>query len=419
MDYQCFADNCASNPVSYCTCSGVPIVFCLTHSLEHNEIDRLHRIIDIQTCPPSDSLIKIMKINQLKISLKITKRSVISQTFDLIKLVNTLNKAFQDHINKLIINCDQIILRMASQDGITRVFSHDLFMSKLVANQIQTCLKEWKDGITKKIWKLKDLIEETLDFSELNLFDPVDNEIIFFRHNTKEMISLNLNSFETQIKEQNILPGDINWFISICEIPNKSKFCFGNITGLTFLIDQDKNIRLLPDGKPNWGLVSKYHKNFVYAIGGENKLAEKYNLRENIWESCALIPFNYNFYGSRCAILGNKIVIVGFYFRKVIIYDIIQNTYLEMTGISLGLNVDKFTFTGKNRVYIGEHNKKFYESAENDLTSWTCISKTNPVIGNYQISYCCMINESVLFMNYSNLYEFNLSTKEIKQIKGL
>lgn len=417
MNYTCYADKCSSNPIGYCLCTRVPIIFCLIHSLEHNQINRDHRVFDFVASPPSDSMKKIIKINQLKIGLKNTKKSVVSQSIELIKLVNDSNQASQNCINTLINKCNET-LRLALQDENAEVIKNYSIMPKLASDLTKTNLEEWDDQLNKNLSNLQYLIQETLDISSFNLYE---NEIIFFTHGTKLLNTFNLDSHETQNKELSVLPEEIDSFISICELPNKSKFCYGNDSGLTFIIDQYKNIKLLPNGKTNWALDSKYYKNFVYAIGGYKNLAEKYNLLENKWESCASIPQKFNFNSSRSALIGGRIIIVGIYFENKIIYDIEENDYCIMSGVNLDENVHKFIFTFGNRVYIGVYGENFYESGENDLASWTRLSKTNPVNSNYyQISYYSLTKDSVFFLNYpGNLYEFKLKTKEINLVKEL
>lgn len=257
--------------------------------------------------------------------------------------------------------------------------------------------------------------------NELSNLKIIENEILFFRNNTKQLITCDLDSLETQTKDQNSLPEIIDIHISICEIPKKSKFCYGNTSGLTFIVDQKKNVFLLPNGKPSCILDSNYHNNYVYVIGGIPKLSERFNLTFFNWESCAAIPFDHDFYCSRSAILGNQILIVGFYIPKVISYDVVQNKYHELSGILLALDAFKFVFTAESRVYIGENQNNIYESALNDTTRWTCISRTNSLIANYiQVSYYTLIDDSVFFLTFPNkLYEFKMKTKEIKHIKDL
>lgn len=91
MNYKCYADNCYSNPVGYCSCNGVPTLFCLIHSHKHIKINRDHRIYDMAANPLSETHKNLLKISQFKISLKITQKTLLSESLELVKLIKNSN----------------------------------------------------------------------------------------------------------------------------------------------------------------------------------------------------------------------------------------------------------------------------------------------------------------------------------------
>lgn len=117
MNHQSYADNCVSRPVGHCLCNGIPVIFCVTQLIEHIKINRDHTILDTITNPLSEFHTNLLNINRIKISLKTTKRSVISDKYEIIKVVNILNQTCQSHMKKLIKECNEIF-RIALQDEI-------------------------------------------------------------------------------------------------------------------------------------------------------------------------------------------------------------------------------------------------------------------------------------------------------------
>lgn len=207
MNYQCYSWNCLSNPIGYCLCDGVPITFCVLHLVEHLKITRDHRIFDFVDNPLSDFQKNLLKIRQCKICLKNTKKSILSESSKLLKLINNFTQTSQIHLDKLIKECDKVI-RATLQVGNTQAINRDICISKYASDQILKSSKEKKDKIIENYGALQNLIKETLDCSKLNLYE--ENEIMFFRNKTKELISLNLDSLENQLKEQNNLPENIS-----------------------------------------------------------------------------------------------------------------------------------------------------------------------------------------------------------------
>lgn len=142
MNHQCYAYDCVSSTVGYCLCSGVPTLFCLIHSHEHTKLNRDHRIIDIDASPLSETHRNLYKISQFKIILNNTKKSLLNESIKFVKLAKTLNQDCQNKIDKLIKDCDHMILSLALPDENTVKINQDSIISKLGSDLTKNNLKE-------------------------------------------------------------------------------------------------------------------------------------------------------------------------------------------------------------------------------------------------------------------------------------
>lgn len=114
------------------------------------------------------------------------------------------------------------------------------------------------------------------------------NKILIFKQGTKIILSVNIENLQVSDKNVN-LPENIDSRICMCQIPDQNIFCFGNLlntgkyTGISFIIDPNYRIKLLPRGFPCVGSGSIYYKGFVYVFGGFNgsnlRNAFKFNLK--------------------------------------------------------------------------------------------------------------------------------------------
>lgn len=405
-------------------------IFCDLHSIEYCKTNKELRIFNVVIRPHPETQSKIIqKLNQIKIDLRHSKKTVMTESFKILNLVIKSIQSSHIHLNNLLKKCDDL-LKTATQEEIYSLYNEDSLESvlKLAPNEVEYKLKLWNgEKILINYDEIRELISKFKDVSNLDPFKYIKNrnisskEIMFFREDTKQLVVHNLISQKSTVKDQTTLPMNMHCALSVCILPNQSIFCYGNyFSGITFIIDQEKNIKLLPDGKANGWLHIHYFENHVYAIGGNYNLAEKFNLIGNTWKSCAPITFNFNFQNSRSALLGYKIVIVGYHFEKVIRYDIKQNNYIELANISLSVGIHKFIFSAKSRIYIGQFQINIFESNKNDLTRWSCISSHNPVGAYYQMSCYVLLDDSVFLLTYPHsLYEFKLKTKEIVHVKDL
>ncbi|CAG9311120.1 unnamed protein product [Blepharisma stoltei] len=86
------------------------------------------------------------------------------------------------------------------------------------------------------------------------------------------------------------------------------------------------------------------------------------------------------------ALYRDLILITSYGIQKIIIYSITQNNYQEVPNLLLNGNYYyKFMLRGNKRVYLFEKGGRTFESAENNVFSWTQIG-TNSIPNSYNQS---------------------------------
>ncbi|CAG9315491.1 unnamed protein product [Blepharisma stoltei] len=249
------------------------------------------------------------------------------------------------------------------------------------------------------------------------------NELSFFRHSSQNFTTINLDSFEVTSTIALQTQEPIHGYTSSCMLPDKSYFYFGNVnynSGLTFIIDRNKNVRQLQKSKPSGYIDPIFYNNFMYLIGGQNNIAERYNIAQNSWESIAPVPQGFNYTYSCNALLKDSILITGYHFNKTMCYSISQNNYKDVPSLVLNVNYYKFMMRGNNRIYLVEKGLRIIESAENDYSSWTqvggCSISNSPWLQSSIVRY----KGSLYFIHYNNqLWKFDLASKQISQVKSV
>ncbi|CAG9310538.1 unnamed protein product [Blepharisma stoltei] len=248
------------------------------------------------------------------------------------------------------------------------------------------------------------------------------NELVFIKGSTCEVLTLNLDSLLTT--KHYDLSHKLFSFGSVYIPCNQSTFFYGGWTGTeyigeAFLISKNKNIMQLPSGPPAGRISLTYYKNYIYAIGGhESSLSVKYNLTLNTWEECA--PLNaISMLQTTCALITDNILITGYYFTKLMKYDINNESLDSIKNLTLNGHIFKNIFTVRCSVYIIEVRGNTYTNRSSDLSNWEIIGTND--LNNYSgFSHSVRYKDKVYFIQArQKLVEFNLKDKTTKEIKDL
>ncbi|CAG9335604.1 unnamed protein product [Blepharisma stoltei] len=236
------------------------------------------------------------------------------------------------------------------------------------------------------------------------------NCLVFFKDNHRELISWNFKTMKSQSFPINYRMTFSMENTSMCLIPNCRIFCYNYYSD--FIIEQNNEITELVSSKVNYRLNIVYLNNFVYAIGGACKLAEKYNLSTNTWESCRKLPKG-NYDNSFSAIFGNFILIVSHNMQKIVAFNTKVDDFYEIKSVKLSAFRHKFIAVDDQRAFIIEMGGNIYESQQGSFAKWKFVG-SNTLKDERIPSFCLSSRNSELFITSScRLIKFDLRKKKL------
>ncbi|CAG9311024.1 unnamed protein product [Blepharisma stoltei] len=434
MASKCFVSGCSSKPYGKCDCSEDYTIFCQYHSTKHMQIldgDKRHRCLRLYYTPAAEIKILVKKkIAELRQGLQKYRKNVILDAKEIIGAVkNNLEKALQS-LDKL----EEKFLRIA----LMTEFNEILDLSK--ENDPESVLKmePYVADFETKDWYFPDFISKTESLvSNISIcfnanIDPFqrpkpdinrmqDDKYIFFKGNSnKELSEINLKTFQ-ETKLNLDLIENIPFQISSCILPDKSVFYYSNPNSLTstytFIIDKNKNIKQVANSKVSRYLYPIYFDGFVYALGGQNNLAQRFCLKSNTWEDCAPLPTGLSFHQTAAILFNEEILLTGYYLTKMIKYSPKNNNYSDIVGLNLTQSVYKILFKGDKKAFILQTSGNIFESEENNVNKWNLIGNNN-IPSNYAPTTYVIEYHGCIYMILliNQLWEFNLSTKQLRLV---
>ncbi|CAG9311116.1 unnamed protein product [Blepharisma stoltei] len=430
MNNHCFKLDCKNQVYGKCECQGKTL-FCYEHLAEHVEFSspRGHQCIR-NYFKPSPELINpiIQKMLEISSDLKLFRNQMVQNSYEIIKSVKKHLDIFMEEINKIELKCKRMVEILQGEGKILDIFSENDIENilKLDIQQAQQKLLGWNknlqinnNGIIDSINKF---FEIPWDPFRKQIKDVVESkDLSFFRHKTKDFITVNLENFQITTVALDLPQVIAGYDYSCFMLPNKSYFYYlnGRSFGFIFIIDEHRNITTLTEAKINYYVDLIIIENSVYIIGGRNNLAEKYDMGSNKWERLASLPNNLNFDISCNIQFDHSILITGYYLQKIISYCTIHNKYKELSDIILQEKCYKIFISGNDKIYAIEQGGKNYESEINDVSRWNIIGCNN-MPSNYLQSVKVRYKNDIYFVQYSDiLWKFDLSSKQLSQIKAV
>ncbi|CAG9334993.1 unnamed protein product [Blepharisma stoltei] len=273
----------------------------------------------------------------------------------------------------------------------------------------------------------QELIENQLISSEItNPFEKdyeAINEIVFMKWNSNEIVTWNLETLKSTSKCFDLI-SNLSFYGSTLIPENKGIFFYGGklnnreITGKTFIVDSDKNITLMSPGSQTHLIGLAYFKKYIYALGGDPEVSNKFNLEENIWEACPPLPKG-DFRNSSLIAYKDHILVAGKYLDKLVSFDINEDNYLVISNLNLEIDKNKVLFTENNRIYIIEIKGKIYESEMNNFMTWKCIGENNILDSDIQSYVVGFRNHFYFILVNNDLVNFDLKKKKLRWFKRL
>ncbi|CAG9324145.1 unnamed protein product [Blepharisma stoltei] len=427
MSGRCFKDGCTNQLYGKCECEGITL-FCKDHGFEHWEkkSSKGHWCLRVYFKPAEEIKQPIIdKLIALKEDIKNYKIDALINANTIIKNFKTTLGRYIDQINEVEARINKMLTILYSGEEVLDIAKDDDMESvlklnasdvqyKMIGWYIRPCYLDYKD--------INAAISKTYGIPFNPFMQPIEdiiewNELSFFRNSTSNFATINLDTF--QISSTATLPTQepIHGHTTSCILPDYTYFycCNNTSSGLVFTIDKNKNVKYLQNSKVNHYAHPIFYNNFIYLIGGRNNLAERYDFKRNVWESMAPLPQGFNFTIGCNALYRDLILITSYYIQKIIIYSITQNNYQEVPNLVLNASY-KFMLRGNKRVYLFEKGGRTFESAENNVFSWTQIG-TNSIYRNYNQSSAVRYKGCLYFVVCINqLWKFDLGSKQASQV---
>ncbi|CAG9318919.1 unnamed protein product [Blepharisma stoltei] len=283
-------------------------------------------------------------------------------------------KAENIKILKLVESCESVLKQNLSE------------FDKILINEPWEALRKFSELYENK--KIYDYAKSSLPFTKSFRYFSDNSKtemsyIAFPRAGTSELIYLNLEDMTSQSVS-------IKWLQNLqlfgyTPIPGrKCLFFYGGYntglrqsTGRTFYLTDDQQIIDLPDGKPACDLAIIYHKDFVYALGGNNdKVSAKFNLELNKWEYLWPLPEG-DYRESIITGYKNYILITARYLDKVIRYSIKNDYYADIQNLTLKGDAIKLLISSDDKVFVIELCGNIYQNINQSLKKWERVGRND------------------------------------------
>ncbi|CAG9325068.1 unnamed protein product [Blepharisma stoltei] len=303
---KCFISECILKPQGFCDCLGYPVLFCETHCYNHlqNIKERPHELQDLWHLPyESTRKVIIDEANQLKRSIKDSRKYLISEFNKILHLLVGYKNLSFSILNNLEKKANEFIKAASYIKEVPtypKVKDYQLLLRlKLIEAKYRA--RTWRissDWIKTK--KILLSIKKSFELFRINPFKEIchlytySDSIFYFYGYSKELKEFNFISKQRKVYNLDLRENIWN-NISVCPLPNDRIFCYGNrannsITGLTFIIEKDKTISMLPEGKASCDSGSILYNNHIYSFGGVLGVSVKFCLNKNTWKSCCQLP---------------------------------------------------------------------------------------------------------------------------------
>ncbi|CAG9327956.1 unnamed protein product [Blepharisma stoltei] len=284
---ECWKQGCKNKVKVCCQCVDPARYSCRVHIYEHTQDDSIeeHRLKPLK-----------LKINQKNKEALVEELQKLSKELVDIKenLIKEAYRKIQELEFSLIEALERIEkIRLNQVDLISKIHSIKK-IPKINQNPFEKLLSLDPDSARKMLNEFGCSFNcPNFGFNKKDRIDTVENnEIVFFGTKTKSAFRVNLNDFSKSEKKVDILQSIIlnPIFISMCLLPDKSIFCYGNFppSETAFILYPNSTIKQLSDWDPSSGMGAVYHDGFIFLFGGFDDFgvcnkAAKYELSTDKW----------------------------------------------------------------------------------------------------------------------------------------
>ncbi|CAG9323204.1 unnamed protein product [Blepharisma stoltei] len=368
----------------------------------------------------------IKQLFKIKSDLKRYKSKIIQEDLSLIKQIQSTAQEtlkllhFQDRELSDIILKVQNLKRIDNSKEATFIESM-LKLSPVDLSKIQSIkspelhIRHIDSKYIQQLFELDELSEENIliDMNYQNeshiikFIQTISNSIVIF-------------DAEALTYDKLKLPGELcfDQYGATCLLPD-GKFFYSNLTS-TVLIDADDSVKHLPDCLTrNLNASAIYKDGYIYVFGGSYNTSAKYSIAKNIWTPLSKLPRSIGQHAS-CFIFKNYILIGSTKTSQIFYYDIIIDSFNEISFSNISSWIPKIFFVVNETLYFADFSNKQYKISDN-LVTWKeiednsfTLNSTTPII-----STPIIYNQKYYYTNYRIILTFDLKKKRIEELKNI
>ncbi|CAG9332223.1 unnamed protein product [Blepharisma stoltei] len=212
-----------------------------------------------------------------------------------------------------------------------------------------------------------------------------------------------------------------NAAISICQVPGRGLFCYGNHPGkgTAYILQSEYSIEKLESGPPYGNISPALYEDSIYLFGGWDSTglpfnkAIKYSLQNNNWSTLSDLKVNLSFVSN--IVTNEGILLVGYQSAKLYRYDIESDSYFELA--SFVASTWKILCNSSNRSFLIESSGNIYENNPRWLSNWIAIQKFTDQISRAPLTYYATYEDSAYFLDEAcNFFRFNFNSLTLSKV---
>ncbi|CAG9313457.1 unnamed protein product [Blepharisma stoltei] len=421
----CSFEKCSSNPAVVCNCEAIPVLICQEHIKNHSQLQRSHTYTKVFSEIREEARKSAIKLfSKIKPELRKLRSNIIQEELSMIKEINKTSKNALVELKICEENLNQIILEISSLRFIDNSKS-STFVESLLKMQQQDIEKIKKirgpklsinsidSNFFSKIFELE-TSPECFDYRQNYCDNP---RVIKFIWGNSNKYIIGTFDAETLKVYQHKLEGDYFYQHGIkCLLPDGS-ILYALYENL-MIIDSLGNIKPISTYKIKSMISPIYVGGCIFACTGYPKMGEihyskKRMKRINSSSSKSwAFPF-LRFVSKLYILLGSNSE------SKIIYYDMLIDSFSEISSLNLKKSVTKTIVVQDRRVFIIEFSQFIYESTDN-LIAWNIIGECSGLTARFSItSYPIFYKEKIYFAHTYKIYAFDIKEKVIKFMVNL
>ncbi|CAG9313452.1 unnamed protein product [Blepharisma stoltei] len=418
----CSFEKCSSNPAVVCNCEAIPVLICQEHIKNHSQLQRSHTYTKVFSEIREEARKSAIKLfSKIKPELIKLKSNIIQEELSMIKEINKISKNALEKLKTCEENLNQIILEISSLRFIDNSKS-STFVESLLKMQQQDIEKIKKirgpklsinsidSNFFSKIFKLE-TSSECFDYRQ-NCCD--NSRVIKFVWGNFQNIIGTFDAETVKVyQHKHAWDYHFDAYGIKCLLPDGNIF-YAKYRNL-IIIDSFGNIKPISPYKIKSIFSAIYVGGCIFACCSGSQSWAKYIIQRNEWNFLTPLPQSQSIF-TDCALFQNYILFGSNSESKIIYYDMLIDSFSEISSLNLKTLAAKTIIAQDRRVFIIEFSQFIYESTDN-LITWNIIGECSELMPFFPVtSYPILYKENIYFSSIYGIYAFDIKEKVTKSV---